>query len=127
MIDAAEQAEISGRQLTVAKNNLERNRVRKEEVEIENVFADRAKRLQEKEAEEHRRYQEQVEADLRKREKEAASERRQKVFSEWLEYAFRQKPRDAPKDVELDIHEEVLATLTSIDANERDYIVKRFD
>src|SRR5262249_5260663 len=100
MIAAAEEAEISGRQLTGAKNRLERNRVRKEEIEIEDLLADRSKRLQEQEAEEQRRYEEQLEADLRKREKEAATERRHQFYSEWLEYALRQKPWLAPSEVQ---------------------------
>jgi hypothetical protein len=45
MVGAAEEAEISGRQLTVAKNKLEQNRVAKEETEIEDFFEGRAKRL----------------------------------------------------------------------------------
>src|SRR5215471_5201009 len=68
MIAAAEEAEMSGRQLTVAKNQLERNRVRRDEAEIQDFFADRAKRLQEQEAAEQRRFEEELEADARKRE-----------------------------------------------------------
>jgi hypothetical protein len=41
MIAAAEQAEMSSRQLTIAKNKLEQNKVRREQVEIEDFFADR--------------------------------------------------------------------------------------
>src|SRR5215469_3563527 len=60
MIAAAEEAEMSGQQLTVAKNRLEQNRVRRDEVEIEDFFMERQKRLQEQEAEERRRYEEQI-------------------------------------------------------------------
>ncbi len=62
MIAAAEGPEMSGRQLTVAKNTLEQNRVRREEVEINDFFAHRESRLQEQEAEERRCYEEQLEA-----------------------------------------------------------------
>src|SRR6516165_7873932 len=41
MIAAAEEAEMSGRQLTVAKNKLEQNKVRREQTEIEDYFTDR--------------------------------------------------------------------------------------
>jgi hypothetical protein len=125
MVAAAEQAEISGRELTVAENKLMRNRVRREEVEIEDFFADRARRLQDQEAEEQRRFEEELEADARKREDKAAAERRKKFYSEWLEYALRQKPYGAPTEVELDIHEQVLAALAKVDSNEREFIVKR--
>ena len=125
MIAVAEQAEMSGRQLTVAENKLKRNRVRREEVEIEDFFADRAKRLQEQEAAEQRRFEEELEADARKREDKAAAERRKKFYSDWLEYALRQKPYDAPTEVELDIHEQVLTTLAKVDTNERDFVVRR--
>src|SRR6516162_635019 len=116
---------MSGRQLTVAENKLKRNRVRREEVEIEDFFADRAKRLQEQEAAEQRRFEEELEADARKREDKAAAERRKKFYSDWLEYALRQKPYDAPTEVELDIHEQVLTTLAKVDTNERDFVVRR--
>src|SRR5215475_27223 len=62
MVAAAEQAEMSGRELTVAENKLKRSRVRREEVEIEDFFADRAKRLQDQEAAEQRRLEEELEA-----------------------------------------------------------------
>lgn len=125
MIAAAEEAEMSGRQLTVAKNQLERNRVRRDEAEIQDFFADRAKRLQEQEAAEQRRFEEELEADARKREDKAAAERRKKFYSDWLEYALRQKPYGAPTEVELDIHEQVLAALAKVDSNEREFIVRR--
>jgi hypothetical protein len=125
VIAAAEEAEMSGRQLTVAKNKLEQNKVRREQAEIEDYFADREKRLQDHEAAESRRYEEQLEADARTRHKEAAAEQRQKFFSGWLEYALRRKPYDAPAEVELDIHAEVLTALAKLDTNERDFVVRR--
>jgi hypothetical protein len=125
MIAAVEQAEMSGQQLTVAKNKLEQNKVRREQVEIEDYFADRQKHLQEQEAEEIRRYEEQLEADARRRDKEAAAENREAFFSRWIEYALQRKPYNAPDDTELEIHSEVLATLTKVDTNERDFLVQR--
>jgi hypothetical protein len=125
MIAAAEEAEMSGQQLTVAKNKLEQNKVRREQVEIEDYFADRQKRLQEQEAEEIRRYEEELEADARSRDKEAAAQNRQAFFSRWIEYALRRKPYNAPDEVELDIHAEVLTALVKLDANERDFVVQR--
>src|SRR6516162_8211130 len=50
MIAAAEEAEMSGQQLTVAKNKLEQNKVRRDEAELEDFFVERQKRLQEQEA-----------------------------------------------------------------------------
>jgi hypothetical protein len=125
MVAAAEQAEMSGRELTVAENKLKRNRVRREEVEIEDFFADRARRLQEQEQEERRRYQDQVEADTRQRENEAAAERRSEFYSKWLEYALQEKPYGAPAEVELDIHDQVLAALGKVDTGEREFVVRR--
>src|SRR6516164_4761399 len=63
MIAAAEEAEMSTQQLTVAKNKLEQNKVRRDEAEIEDFFGERQKRLQEQEAAELRRYEEQLEAE----------------------------------------------------------------
>jgi hypothetical protein len=125
MIAAAEEAEMSGQQLTVAKNRLEQNKVRRDEAELEDFFVERQKRLQEQEAEEHRRYEEQLEADARTRQKEAAADQRQKFYSKWLEYALQRKPYAAPDDIELDIHAEVLATLAKVDTNERDFVARR--
>jgi hypothetical protein len=122
MIAAAEEAEMSGQQLAVAKNKLEQNKVRREQTEIEDYFTDREKGLQEQE---RRRYEEQLEADTWTRQKEAAAEQRQKFYSKWLEYALQRKPYAAPDDIELDIHAEVLATLTKVDAAERDFVVRR--
>ena len=125
MIAAAEEAEMSGQQLTVAKNRLEQNKVRRDEAELEDFFVERQKRLQEQEAEEHRRYEEQLEAESRTLQKEAAADRRQKFYSKWLEYALQQKPYAAPDEVELDIHAEVLAALAKVDTNEREFVVRR--
>jgi hypothetical protein len=125
MIAAAEQAEMSGHQLTVAKNKLEQNKMRREQTEIEDYFADRQKRLQEQEAEENRRYEEELEADARTRHKEAADEKRQGFLSHWLEYALRKKPWDAPDEVRLDIHSELLTTLAKLDTSEREFVVQR--
>jgi hypothetical protein len=125
MIRAAEEAEMSNRQLTVAKNKLEQNRLRRDEAEIEDFFADREKRFQEQEAAERRRSEEQIEADARTRRNEAAAAERQKFYSEWQEYALRRKPYAAPDEIELDIHAEVLATLAKVDTNERDFVVRR--
>jgi hypothetical protein len=106
MIAVAEEAEMSGRQLTVAKNKLEQNKVRREQTEIEDYFTDRQKRLQEQEAKENRRYEEELEADARRRHKEAAAEKRQAFFSHWLEYALQRKPYNAPNELQIDIHAE---------------------
>jgi hypothetical protein len=125
MIAAAEEAEMSGQQLTVSKNKLEQNKVRREQVEIEDFFTDRQKRLKEQEAEENRRYEEELEADARRRHNEAAAGKRQAFFSEWLEYALGRKPYNAPDEVELDIHAEVLTTLVKLDTSERDFVVRR--
>ena len=72
MIGAAEQAEISGRQLTTAKNNLERNRVRKEETEIEAFLCGEREASPGTRGGRTSRYEEQLETNSRKREKEAA-------------------------------------------------------
>jgi hypothetical protein len=107
------------------KNRLEQKRVHREEVEIDDFHAEREKRLREQEEQENLRYQEQVEADLREREKAAAGAQRRQFISAWIEYALRQKPYSAPTEVELDIHEQVLGTLEKVDANERDSVVRR--
>jgi excisionase family DNA binding protein len=125
MIAAAEEAEMSGRQLTVAKNKLEQNRVRREEIEIEDFLAERTKRLQQQEEEDRRHYQKELEADARKREESAAAERRREFYSKWLEHALQEKPYGAPNEVELDIHQEVIAALGKVDTNERDCVVRR--
>jgi hypothetical protein len=125
MIAAAEEAEISSRELTVAKNNLERKRVRREESEIDDYFENKAKRLQEEEEQQYRRYEDQWEAELRKRDKEAAIERRQKFINTWLEYALQQIPSGVPSEIELDVHQQVLDPLAKVDGNERDYVVRR--
>jgi hypothetical protein len=125
MIASAEEAEMSGQQLTVAKNRLEQNKVLREQTEIEDYFADRQKRLEEQEAVEQRRYEQQLEADARTRHQEAAAEQRHKFYSKWMEYALQRKPYAAPDDIELDIHAEVLATLAKVDANEREFVVRR--
>jgi hypothetical protein len=104
---------------------LEQNRVRREEVEIDDFFADLERRLQEQETEERGRYEEQLEAESRTRCKEEAAERRQQFFSESLEYALRRKPYFAPDEVEPDIHAEVLATLAKVDTKETDIVVQR--
>jgi hypothetical protein len=69
--------------------------------------------------------EEQWDAQRRQRDKEAATERRKQFISTWTEYALRQKPYDAPTEVGLDIHEQVLATLAKVDTTERDYVVRR--
>src|SRR5215470_3762605 len=61
MIAAAEETEMSNRQLATAKNKLEENKALWEQTEIQDRFAARQKRLQEQEAEEQRRYEEQLE------------------------------------------------------------------
>jgi hypothetical protein len=125
MVAAAEEAEMSGRQLTVARNKLEQNRARREEAEIYDFFAERAKRLQEQEAEEQKRYQEQLDTDGRKRDQAAAVERREQFYSRWIEYALEKRPVKAPAETELDIHAEVLSALATVDAAERDSVVQR--
>jgi hypothetical protein len=125
MIAAAEEAEMSGRQLATARNKLEQSKLAREQAEIEDYFDARQKRLQEQEAEELKRYEEELEANVRRRHKEAAVAQRKKFFSEWLEYALRKKPWSAPAEVELDIHCEVLVALARVDINEREYVVRR--
>jgi hypothetical protein len=91
MIAAAEESEMSSWQSTVAKNKLERNRLRREEIEIEDFLSERTRRLQQQEEEDRRRCEEELEAETRKREDTAAAERRKKFYSDWLEYAHRRR------------------------------------
>jgi hypothetical protein len=125
MIAAAEEAEMSVHQLKAAQNNLERNKIRKEQTEIADYFTDREKRLQEREAEELQRYEEELEADASRQRKEASAVKRQAFFSKWLEYGTARKPWGAPDEVRLDIHAAVLDALMKMDTNERDIVVQR--
>jgi hypothetical protein len=125
MVAVAEQAEMSGRKLTSARNNLELKRVRREEVEIDDYYREREKRLQMEEDEQLRRDAELFEADERTREKAEAIERRKGFISPWLEYALQQVPQGASREVEIDVHEEVIVALGKLDAGEREYTVKR--
>jgi hypothetical protein len=124
MVAAAERSEMSVHELKTAQNNLERNKVRREEAEIEDFFGARQRRLQEQEAAENRRYEEQLEANARTQRQQAARDQRQKFTSKWIEYAINKKPSDAPNDVQLDIHEEVLSALAKLDTDEQDSTVR---
>jgi hypothetical protein len=125
LVAAAEEAEMSVHQLKAAQNNLERNKIRKEQTEIADYFTDRERRLQERETEEIQWYEEEMEADVSRRHKEAAAEKRQAFFSKWLEYGTGKKPWGAPDEVRLDIHAAVLDALMKVDTNERDVVVQR--
>jgi hypothetical protein len=125
LVYAAEESEMSSRQLATAKNKLEENKVLWEQTEIEDRFADRQRRLREQEEAENRRYEEELESEARRRHKEEAAAQRQKFFSEWLEYALKKKPYGAPNEIELDIHSEVLAALAKVDVNEKTFVVRR--
>jgi hypothetical protein len=125
LVDAAEQAEISNRDLTTAKNELERKKISREAVEVDDFFEERQRRRQQEAEEEERSLEEAAQEDIRRRETAAAKEERQRFFSEWTEHAIRQKPWGAPQDVEIDIHSEVLATLAKVDTKERDFVVRR--
>jgi hypothetical protein len=125
MITAAERAEISGRELTVAKNRLEHKRVGREETEIDDFYADRKKRQQDEEERQYRLAEEQAVAEQQQRDKKAAAEQRKKFLSTWLEYALQRTPNDAPTEVELDIHDEILKALQNVDTDERDSTVRR--
>src|SRR5215831_11905275 len=125
MVGAAEEAEISSRRVTVAKNRLEQKRVLREETEIDDYYADREKRLKNEEAEQLRRDEEQWESDQRQQDKETAIAWRRAFTSNWLEYALKQIPYGAPHEVQLDVHEATLETLGKLDPAERNSVVQR--
>jgi hypothetical protein len=116
---------MSGHAVTSAKNKLELKRMRKDEVEIDYYYREREKRLQQEEAEQQRRDEERIQADFLDREKAAAVAQRKQFTSKWLEYALQQIPAGAAREIEIDVHEEVVNALGKLDTGEREHSVER--
>jgi excisionase family DNA binding protein len=125
LVAVAEKAEMSGREVTAAENNLKLKRIRRDEVELEDFHREREKRLQREEEEQLRRDAELFEAEQRDHEKAEVITQRKEFISHWLEYALQQVPQGAPREIEIDVHEEAITALGKLDAGEREYTVKR--
>jgi excisionase family DNA binding protein len=124
VIESAEDAFVSDRQLVTDKNRLEQMRVHKEAMEIRDFFTARQKAQQDEELEEERREAELEEKRTQERRAEIAAEQRQRFCRRWFTYAIEQKPFDGPDDYALLIKPEVLATLAEIQPDESDSIVR---
>lgn len=122
VIDAAEEALISENELRTRRNKVEKLKLKQEATQIGDFF--RNQRQQEDDNLAARRRQEQEEKDERDREQqqEQAAQARREWRDEWIRYAQRERPYDAPKTVELDIVSHVERALEKLDPS-RDYYV----
>jgi hypothetical protein len=123
-VQAAEESFVSGRELVTDSNVLQRLRVRKESVELQDFFTDRAQRQLQREIDDERREQERESEDLLRRRAELAHEQHQRFLERWFGYAVEQKPRNGPDDFALVIQAEVLAALTSVQPGQKDSTVQ---
>jgi excisionase family DNA binding protein len=100
LIEAAEEVKI-------VESRLKKRRVEKESEELEDWFRGRASQQAEREA-----------AELQKAEAAQAAQRRRGWFDSWMQYALRSRPHDAPREIELEIHEAAQAALARLDPDQ---------
>jgi excisionase family DNA binding protein len=124
VIQTAEDAFISDRELATDTNRLERLKIRKQAVELTDFFEDRNQHRLEKELVEQRRKQELAEKRKQQQEAALAAEERQRFTSKWVAYAVVQRPSDAPIDYPLVIQDDVLSTLNKLDPATNESVVQ---
>jgi excisionase family DNA binding protein len=125
VIESAEEAYVSDRQLVRDTHQLHRMKIRKEAVELQDFFDAREQAQLDKRLEEERRQAELDQKQIQQRHAELAAEGRRRFERKWLEYAIERKRWDSPADYVLLIKPELLATLANIEPDESDYIVQR--
>jgi excisionase family DNA binding protein len=96
LIDAAEEVKI-------VEHGLKKRRIEKDAEEVEDWFRERQRRQAALEAEERE-----------KAEAAVAEHRRQRWLGDWIRYALRSRPRDAPREIELEIYQAVQAALAGL-------------
>lgn len=96
LIEAAEEVKI-------VESRLKKRRVERESEELEDWFRDRDRQQAEREA-----------TARQKTEAARAEQRRREWFDSWIQYALRSRPHDAPREIELEIHQAVQAALASL-------------
>jgi excisionase family DNA binding protein len=116
VIESAECAFVSDRQLAIDTNQLQRLRIRKESLELSDYFEDRQQHRRAQEIEQERREAEFTERQRQQQEAESAAEERRRFNLEWFAHALTTyKPGDAPSDYALVIQDDLFSTLNKLD------------
>jgi excisionase family DNA binding protein len=127
VIESAEQAYVSDRELVADTNRLQRMKIRKEAIELQDFFDAREEAQLEKEFAEDQRCQEQQERQSQERWAELAAEERRRFTRQWIARALTtHKPADAPEDFALLIQDDLLSTLDRLEPDTSDSVVEAF-
>jgi hypothetical protein len=125
VVQSAEQAFTSNRELVRDTNRLQRLKIHKEAVELIDFFSDREERRLAKEIEEEQHEADRRDQELLHRQAELEAEARRRFRGKWVRYAIDEKPFDAPSDYELTVVPEVLNALDQLYPGEDEYTVRR--
>jgi excisionase family DNA binding protein len=127
VIESAEAAYVSDRELVADTNKLQRMRIRKEAVELQDFFDGREETELERRFEEDRRSQEFEEHQRRERWAEWAEEERQRFTRQWVARALTTyKPANSPEDYALAIQDDLLSTLSKLEPDTSEAVVEAF-
>jgi excisionase family DNA binding protein len=125
VIESAEDAYRTERELATDSHQLARKKIRREGVELDDWFEARDEARRDKQLEEERREQEYYERQIRLRQAQAAAEEHRRFEKKWLSYAVERKPWDGPDDFSVIIQPEVMAALAELQPDEDHYTVER--
>jgi excisionase family DNA binding protein len=107
VIDAAEEVKI-------VESRLQTRRIEKQAEELEDWFREREQRQAAQEA-----------AERRRAEAARAEQFRRKWTDAWMQYALKSRPYDAPRETELEIHQEVQRVLAGLQPDQPQHVVQR--
>ena len=105
VITAAEEVKI-------VENRLKRRRLEREEEEVEDWFRER----QQRQAAQHA-------AERQKAQTAQAAQQRRQWMDGWVQHALNSLPRDVPREIELDVHENVQQALANLQASQPESII----
>src|SRR5207247_855710 len=88
---------------------------KKEEVEIDDFLRDRLRREAVEELEEEQRLAVEEAEQERERQEQLKAQRQRDFTTQWMQYALRCKPSDAPQEYQLEIRKETTAALAALD------------
>jgi excisionase family DNA binding protein len=127
VIESAEQAYVSDRELVADTNKLERMKIRKQAVELQDFFDAREQAELDKQIAEDRQWQEQQERRRQERRAELAAEERQRFTNRWIARALTtHKPTDAPEHYALVVRDNLISTLGILEPDTSEAVVEAF-
>ncbi|HLK64712.1 MAG TPA: hypothetical protein VKU19_14805 [Bryobacteraceae bacterium] len=116
---------ISDAELKVRRNKLEKLKLKQEATQVGDYFRERRRREADEESARQQLEHREREEQQRQVAAQQAAQRRQEWRDEWIYYAERERPFDAPESVEIDIVNEVERVLEALDPSRDNQVVER--